>query len=118
LAAIFAAYFMMLGLGNLKFIDRMAGMNQNGMPATRAGREVAGAYIAIFVDSPRPYIREKVSEIEDLVGRPLINLAPPAAQESAYSGGTLVVAREFYPSELLKLWAESVADMWTPPGPP
>ena len=36
-------------------------------------RDVAGKYIGLFSDSPHPYIREKVSDIEDLAGR-LLNL--------------------------------------------
>ena len=104
---IFAAHFMMLK--DPKFIDRMAEKIQSGTPATRAVRAVAGAYTAMFAESPHHYIREKVSDIEDLAGRLISNLAAPAEDESGDSGGKVVVARELYPSELLKLSAESVA---------
>ncbi|BBO70067.1 phosphoenolpyruvate--protein phosphotransferase [Desulfosarcina alkanivorans] len=104
---IFAAHFMMLK--DPKFIDSMAAKIEAGLPATRAVREVAGKYIDLFADSPHPYIREKVGDIEDLAGRLLGNLAPPSTDDSQDSTGRVVVARALYPSELLKLSAESVA---------
>jgi signal transduction protein with GAF and PtsI domain len=39
-------------------------------------RDVARHYLDLFADSPHPYIREKVSDIEDLSGRLLNNLVP------------------------------------------
>ena len=104
---IFAAHFMMLK--DPKFIDRMAEEIENGVPATRAVRDVAGYYIGLFADSPHPYIREKVSDIEDLAGRLMSNLAPSAEEAGAVSDGRVVVARDLYPSEVLRLAAESVA---------
>ncbi|MCB2149448.1 MAG: phosphoenolpyruvate--protein phosphotransferase [Deltaproteobacteria bacterium] len=106
-ALIFAAHFMMLK--DPKFIDRMKAQIEKGDPASRAVREVARHYLDLFADSPHPYIREKVSDIEDLAGRLLNNLAPPSPDGNGDSTNRVVVARELYPSELLKLAAESVA---------
>lgn len=106
-ALIFAAHFMMLK--DPKFIDRMQAQIENGDPATRAVRDVARHYLALFTDSPHPYIREKVSDIEDLAGRLLTNLAPSSPDDNGDSSGRVVVAQALYPSELLKLAAESVA---------
>jgi phosphotransferase system enzyme I (PtsP) len=106
-ALIFAAHFMMLK--DPKFIDRMAERIENGEPATRAVRQVARHYLDLFADSPHPYIREKVSDIEDLAGRLLTNLLPADAAGGVDTGGMVVIARSLYPSELLKLAAESVA---------
>ncbi|HSO19606.1 MAG TPA: phosphoenolpyruvate--protein phosphotransferase, partial [Desulfosarcina sp.] len=104
---IFAAHFMMLK--DPKFIDRMRDRIESGAPATLAVREVARRYVALFADSPHPYIREKVSDIEDLAGRLLNNLIRPPSDGDAQSSGRVIVAGELYPSELLKLAAESVA---------
>ena len=106
-ALIFAAHFMMLK--DPKFINRMKAQIEKGDPATRAVRKVAHYYLKLFADSPHPYIREKVSDIEDLAGRLLNNLAPSSPDENGESGGRVVIAQELYPSELLKLAAESVA---------
>jgi phosphotransferase system enzyme I (PtsP) len=104
---IFAAHFMMLK--DPKFIDSMAAKIDGGIPATRAVRDVAGKYIGLFSDSPHSYIREKVSDIEDLAGRLLNNLVPPSPEANGNTNGRVVVAQALYPSELLKLAAESVA---------
>ncbi len=106
-ALIFAAHFMMLK--DPKFIDRMAAEIEEGIPATRAVRDVARHYINLFEDSPHPYIREKVIDIEDLAGRLLSNLAPHEAEENELDSGRVIVTEELYPSELLKLSAEAVA---------
>ncbi len=106
-ALIFAAHFMMLK--DPKFIGRMKTQIEKGDPASRAVREVARHYLDLFADSPHPYIREKVSDIEDLAGRLLNNLAPPSPDGTADGANRVVIARELYPSELLKLAAESVA---------
>jgi phosphotransferase system enzyme I (PtsP) len=103
---IFAAHFMMLK--DPKFIDRMAARIESGDPATRAVREVAGHFIDLFGESPHPYIREKVNDIEDLAGRLLSNLDPSPPDGNGHNRGKVVVARTLYPSELLKLAAESV----------
>ncbi|WP_372682080.1 phosphoenolpyruvate--protein phosphotransferase [Desulfosarcina sp.] len=106
-ALIFAAHLMMLK--DPKFIDRMAEQIEKGDPASRAVREVARHYLDLFADSPHPYIREKVVDIQDLAGRLLNNLASPSPAGSGENSGRVVIARELYPSELLKLAAESVA---------
>ena len=106
-ALIFAAHFMMLK--DPKFIGRMRAQIEAGDPATRVVRQVARHYVELFAESPHAYIREKVSDIEDLSGRLLNNLAPSSAGENQESDGRVVIARNLYPSELLKLSADSVA---------
>jgi phosphotransferase system enzyme I (PtsP) len=106
-ALIFAAHFMMLK--DPKFIDRMIDQIEGGAPATRAVRQVARHYLDLFADSPHAYIREKVDDIEDLAGRLLANLAPRSSDDTTDSSGRVVIARSLYPSELLKLAAESAA---------
>jgi len=106
-ALIFAAHFMMLK--DPKFIGRMKERIDAGDPATRAVRQVARHYLELFAESPHAYLREKVSDIEDLSVRLLTNLTPPSDEGSENTGGRVVIARELYPSELLKLSAESVA---------
>ena len=92
-----------------KFIDRMAERIEKGVPATRAVRDITRRYADLFADSPHPYIREKVIDIEDLGGRLLSNLTSAAADKNIQSNGRVVIAEELYPSELLKLSAEAVA---------
>jgi phosphotransferase system enzyme I (PtsP) len=106
-ALIFAAHFMILK--DEKFVSRMKTLIRSGAPATQAIRDVAGHYIRLFEASPHPYIREKVSDIEDLAGRLMGNLNPSAADGDTVEHGNIVIAQELYPSEMLKLSAEGVA---------
>ncbi|MDL2328908.1 phosphoenolpyruvate--protein phosphotransferase [Desulfosarcina sp. OttesenSCG-928-A07] len=105
---IFSAHFMILK--DPEFVDRMAEKIRSGTPATRAVQNVAQHYIHRFNNSPSSYIREKVNDIEDLSGRLLGNLMPPDHDVGDMdSHGRVVIAHTLYPSELLKLGAESVA---------
>ena len=106
-ALIFAAHLMILK--DRKFIDRIIAQISDGTPATQAVRTVAQHYIALFAESPRSYIREKVSDIEDVCGRLMKNLAPPKGDDGTNGSHRVVIARELYPSELLKLAAEDAA---------
>ena len=106
-ALIFAAHFMILK--DPKFIDRMREEIRSGASATRAVREVARHYIRLFAESPHPYIREKVSDLEDLSGRLLSNLHPAPEESVGRFSGRVILAGELYPSELLKLAAEDIA---------
>ena len=106
-ALIFAAHFMMLK--DPKFTDQIILRIQAGVPATQAVRHVARHYLSLFANSPQAYIREKVNDIEDLAGRLLSNLMPPATDNIRDSAGMVVIAPSLYPSELLKLAAESAA---------
>ena len=64
---IFTAHFMILK--DAKFIDKIVGFIEKGMPAPEAIRKVAGDYMRIFLSSPHAYIREKGNDMEDLAGR-------------------------------------------------
>jgi len=57
-----------------KFIDRIAHQISEGVTPPDAVRNVARHYINVFSSSSHAYIREKVSDMEDLAGRILKNL--------------------------------------------
>jgi phosphotransferase system enzyme I (PtsP) len=103
---IFTAHFMILK--DRSFIGKIIKAVEAGAPPAAALRAVARQYMDIFTASPHSYIREKVSDIEDLASRVLANLAP--GDDDAPSGltGCIVVARELYPSDVLKLASEDV----------
>lgn len=92
-----------------KFVDSVRDQIKKGVPASRAMRSVAQRYIELFSESPHPYIREKVHDIEDLAGRLLNNLHSSPVDGGCESSGRVVIARDLYPSELLKLAAEGAA---------
>lgn len=97
---IFTAHFMILKDKN--FIGKMAGLIDNGEPACNAVRKVAGKYISIFSSSPHVYMKEKAQDVEDLAIRILKNFsALDTGQE--YEKGSIAIAGEIYPSDILKL---------------
>jgi phosphotransferase system enzyme I (PtsP) len=98
---IFTAHFMILK--DHKFMNQILSQIQEGTPVPDAIRNVAKHYIGLFSSNPHAYIREKVSDIEDLTGRILKNLFKIHMDESQPDRGSIVIAAELYPSEILKL---------------
>jgi phosphotransferase system enzyme I (PtsP) len=88
------------------FMDPINSIIAGGGNAPEAVIAIANKYIELFRQSPNTYIREKTKDIEDLAARILSNLlgGPAGAQGLA---GRIVVAREMYPSEILRLSSEN-----------
>ncbi len=108
---IFTAHFMMLK--DPKFAPRMADLIREGMCAMDAIRTVAERYIDVFSASSHTYIREKVADIEDLAWRLLENLESddPADTGDSVRPERIVIARELFPSDILKMASEDVAGL-------
>jgi phosphotransferase system enzyme I (PtsP) len=105
-ALIFTAHFMILK--DAKFIGKIVDMIENGISPPQAIRTVAGDYINIFLSSQHVYIREKASDMEDLAGRILENLHYINEPDSDHRRGRIIIARDLFPSEMLKLATEDV----------
>ena len=103
---IFTAHFMILK--DPKFIDRIVHQISEGASPPDAVRSVARHYINVFSSSSHAYIREKVSDMEDLAGRILKNMFRRSRETQENDKGKIVVAGELYPSEILKLASEDV----------
>jgi phosphotransferase system enzyme I (PtsP) len=103
---IFTAHFMILK--DPKFIDRIVHQITEGASPPDAVRSVARHYINVFSSSSHAYIREKVSDMEDLAGRILKNMYRHGQEMQGNEKGRIVVAGELYPSEILKLASEDV----------
>lgn len=104
---IFTAHFMILK--DERFIQEIIRYIENGMPPPEAVRMVARHYIALFSSSPYMYLREKVNDMEDLAGRILANFQLRDMEAPLQCKGRIVIARELYPSDILKLASEEVA---------
>ena len=100
---IFDAHLLMLHDDG--FVGEMRRLARSGRPARAAVREVAAKYTAIFAASPQAYLREKVKDIEDIAQRLLANLEPAARREES-AAGSIVIARDLYPSDIVRRWAE------------
>jgi phosphotransferase system, enzyme I, PtsP len=104
---IFTAHFMILK--DERFIQEILQHIEKGVPPPEAVRRVARHYIALFSSSPYMYLREKVNDMEDLAGRILANFQLRDMEAPLQCKGRIVIARELYPSDILKLASEEVA---------
>ncbi len=96
---IFTAHFMILKDKN--FIGKMEALIDEGKTPCNAVRKVAARYISIFSSSPHAYMREKAQDVEDLCVRILNNFGS-ANEEDQYEKGSIAVARQVFPSDILK----------------
>lgn len=106
-ALIFEAHHMILK--DPRFGNQITELIENAMPAPAAIRKVARRFMALFDNSPNPYIREKSQDIEDLARRLLFNLEREKGPGDSPIQGHIVVASNLYPSDILKLASETVA---------
>lgn len=105
---IFTAHFMMLK--DPSFRRRIEEKMGQGLSAMAAVRTVARYYIALFDASPQAYIREKAADMEDVSCRLLENMKPCQDEASIFRPeGSIVIAAELFPSDILKLVSENVA---------
>lgn len=103
---IFTTHFMMLK--DDSFAGKMIRLMEEGMPPMQALKQVSTHYTALLLSSPHEYIREKVSDIEDLVLRIMRNLRKAGHGYAASGQKRIVMADQLYPSDILKLVADDV----------
>ncbi len=104
---IFTAHFMILK--DSRFHAEIVSKIQSGMDAVQAVKSVTRHYIALFSSSPYSYLREKVVDMQDLGARLLENLLPGRTDEWHGFQHRIIIARELYPSDILKLASQDVA---------
>ena len=100
-ALIFEAHFMILK--DPQFTAKIEARIAAGEAAANAVIVVARHYMARFAASPHAYLREKSEDIEDLARRLLRNLKVDASDTDNTTAGHIVIARELFPSDILKL---------------
>ncbi len=97
---IFDAHFMILK--DRRFAGKMTTMIQEGRSPLEAVSAVARKYMEKFSSSSNAYIREKALDVEDLAVRILRNLQMENGEYTP-DRRRVVVAKELYPSDILKL---------------
>ena len=90
------------------FTNGVESLIEQGTAVPKAVLQVADGYLRRFQSSPVGFVREKANDVRDLVTRLLHNLASHGA-EAPQCRGRIVVAREFFPSQLLRMSSEQVA---------
>ncbi|MBI5150369.1 MAG: phosphoenolpyruvate--protein phosphotransferase [Candidatus Omnitrophica bacterium] len=102
---IFTAQILMLK--DAAFINAMADLIKKGTNPPAAIARTVEQYVAMFDKLSNSYLREKRQDVQDIGKRLLANLVGGKGGSADYQGGVMVV-RELYPSELLKLSSEGI----------
>jgi len=100
---IFAAHLMILK--DQAFLGQIAQRIENGTTAPRAIAETAAEYMRGFLTTGNAYMREKANDIEDLALRLVNNLLSEGQEIDVYKDH-VIITRELFPSDLLKLSSE------------
>lgn len=103
---IFTAHLMILK--DKRFFSEMEKLIRNGASVSTAIKTVAGHYISLYESSEFEHTKDKANDVKDLAGRILKNLEQPVEVDLNLSGNRIVIARELYPSEVLRLASEDI----------
>jgi phosphotransferase system enzyme I (PtsP) len=103
---IFTSHLLMLK--DKFFLDEIHALIDKGEPPAIALLKIAKKYIIIFSQSPNAYIREKVLDVEDLTLRILDNMGKGKNKQKPLKD-KIIIAKELFPSDILKLSTENVA---------
>ncbi len=97
---VFSAHLLMLR--DSSFTGRMRELIGRGSSAVGAVRQVVGYFVNRFEALPEARFQEKALDVRDLGHRLLVNLTGGPEGSADYRGRILVI-RELFPSELIKL---------------
>ncbi len=97
----------LLILKDKTFINGIIGEINKGKNPPDAVISITNKYIHVFLASNNEYIREKAKDIEDLSVRIITNLVRDKIKLPGVKN-RIVIAREFYPSDVLRLSSEQI----------
>ncbi len=106
-ALIFEAHIFLLK--DTQFTGKMVERIEAGADPTAALLEVASESVDLLIRNDNAYMREKAKDVEDLAVRLYRNLVGDRNEMTFECQGRIVITRELYPSEILKLSTENVA---------
>jgi len=99
---IFSAHIMMLR--DPAFMDEIGAAIEDGTNPPQAVLEVGLKYVRLLAGSPHGYIREKAQDVQDVVKRLVANIVGQDDRDLPSSAAAhIVIARELFPSDILKL---------------
>lgn len=102
---IFSSHLLMLR--DESFSGRMIQNTREGADPRTAVQTVVDDYSRRFAAIPDPRFQEKVQDVQDLGHRIVRNLGEQEEQDGDYRGH-IVVVRDIFPSELVKLYLQNV----------
>lgn len=102
---IFSSHLLMLR--DEEFSGQMLSSVEDGADPGEAVQMVVGRYVKLFSGMNNPRLQEKVQDVKDLGHRIIRNLVGTNNEHGDYSG-QIVIARDLFPSDLVKLAAQHV----------
>ena len=90
------------------FTDAVERLIEEGVAVPQAVLRISDEYIHRFQSSNVDFVREKANDVKDLVTRLLHNISDAEAEATEWRG-RIVIAREFFPSQLLRLSSQQAA---------
>lgn len=103
---IFAAHILMLK--DRGFVEKIRAQIREGVNPPAAVMNVARTYSDLFKASPNTIIREKAQDVADVTRR-LVATMIGSAESAADITGTVIIAADLYPSDMLKYFAQGIA---------
>lgn len=97
----------LLILKDKSFVNGIIEQINKGKNPPEAVMSVTKKYIHVFLDSANEYIKEKAKDIEDLAVRIIANLVSDEIKMPGVKN-RIVIAREFYPSDVLRFSSEQI----------
>jgi phosphotransferase system enzyme I (PtsP) len=104
-ALIFSAQILMLK--DKGFVGAIERLIEEGISPVRAIQEVVQSYIKKFENIANPYLRERIQDVRDIGEKLLKNLLHLDEKKINYAE-RIVIAREMFPSDVLKLSTQKV----------
>ncbi len=102
---IFASHLLILK--DKEFVGEMIKLIEKNINPPEAIMKIAKKYVDIFGASENQYVREKVQDLEDLTVRLVGNLES-SFETVASVNNRIVIARDLFPSDLLKFSSENI----------
>ena len=103
---IFASHLLILK--DKEFVGAMRRLIEEGTNPPKAILQISHQFIDLFAISRHSQVREKVQDVEDLVIRLMANLESEDYTVTNY-GKRIVIARDLFPSDLLRMSSENVS---------
>lgn len=105
-ALIFSAHLLMLKDRN--YSEKIEARITAGTHPGRAIAEVTHEFMHLFQTMADPYMQEKAVDIEDLGKRLIENLLFEEGEKIDYEG-RIIIARNLYPSDIIRYFSEGIA---------
>ena len=97
----------LLILKDKMFLESIIGAVKKGKNPPEAVLDGARKFINIFLASPNEYMKEKAKDVEDIAARIISNMVKNDARLPGVKG-RIVITKDLYPSDVLKLYSEGV----------